>query len=198
MSSDFWNERYAAVEYVYGIEPNDFFKEQLNLLPAGKILLPGEGEGRNAVYAAQKGWQVDAFDISSAAMQKAQKLANEKQVKINYQIDDLLFFQPKMDFYNTTALIFVHLPRKQRRIVSVKLWESLRQGGKLIMEVFSKEQLNFQTGGPSDAELLYSEAEILSDFPCFKPEMLKTIKRELKEGIYHRGQASVIQFVGVK
>ena len=70
-------------EYVYGTEPNQFFKEQLQkIIPAGKLLLPGEGEGRNAVYAAKLGWMVDAFDQSSVARTKALNLAKEKKSKL--------------------------------------------------------------------------------------------------------------------
>lgn len=198
MTSETWDERYSAEEYVYGKEPNDYFKKVIDSMNTGKLLLPGDGEGRNAVYAAQRGWTVDAFDISSNAMKKALQLAKEKDVRISYQVENLLFFQPKTDYYNLAALLFVHIPRQQRRIVSVKLWDSLRPGGKLVMEVFSKEQINFSSGGPKDSGLLYSEQELLSDFPCFKPEYLETLERDLKEGELHKGRASVIRFIGSK
>ena len=58
----FWDARYSSKEFVYGKEPNDFFASELNKLNPGKMLLPGEGEGRNAAYAASQGWSVDAFD----------------------------------------------------------------------------------------------------------------------------------------
>jgi hypothetical protein len=55
---DFWNNRYDEEAYAYGLSPNIFFKEQLDLLPRGSILLPAEGEGRNAIYALNVGWEV--------------------------------------------------------------------------------------------------------------------------------------------
>ncbi len=57
-----WNERFSNQEYVYGEEPNVFFAAQLTKLEKGIIILPCEGEGRNAAYAASKGWVVKAFD----------------------------------------------------------------------------------------------------------------------------------------
>ena len=75
----FWNENYGNKEYIYGTKPNVFFKEQLDKLKPGKILLPAEGEGRNAVYAASKGWSVTAFDISEIVHKKALQLAKEKK-----------------------------------------------------------------------------------------------------------------------
>ncbi len=86
MSLDFWNERYAEDKYAYGIEPNDFVKQELQKLKPGKILFPAEGEGRNAVYAAQLGFDVYAFDPSEEGRRKALKLARENNVNINYQL----------------------------------------------------------------------------------------------------------------
>tara|TARA_X000000950_G_scaffold260222_1_gene329392 strand:+ start:219 stop:527 length:309 start_codon:yes stop_codon:yes gene_type:complete len=83
---EFWDARYAQETYVYGKEPNNYFKKTLNLLKPGKILLPAEGEGRNAVHAASLGWEVFAYDFSEFAYKKAMKLAREKEVSINYQI----------------------------------------------------------------------------------------------------------------
>jgi len=198
MTKTIWDDKYSAEEYVFGKEPNDYLKQILDTFIAGKILLPGEGEGRNAVYAAQKGWTVDAFDSSKAGLDKAMRLAKEKGVRINYDLENILFYLPKLDYYNLAAVFFLHLTRQQRRIMSVKIWDSLRPGGKFIMEAFSKEQLNYNSGGPKDKDLLYSEQEILSDFPCFKPEHLETIERTLNEGTLHKGKASLIRFIGVK
>ena len=77
---NFWDERYSNKEFVYGTLPNQFFKDQLDKLKPGKILMVGEGEGRNAVYAAKLGWQVDAIDSSNVAKEKAAKLAELNKV----------------------------------------------------------------------------------------------------------------------
>ena len=84
---DFWNQRYAEEEYAYGTEPNAFFKAQLDQRTPGRLLLPAEGEGRNAVYAAKKGWEVVAFDQSDAGQKKALKLAKETLVKFRLNLD---------------------------------------------------------------------------------------------------------------
>jgi len=85
----FWNERYEAPEYAYGETPNEFMKEQLKLLPTGSILFPAEGEGRNAVYAAQQDWDVVCFDISEEGRKKALCLAQDKEVQIDYRLGSL-------------------------------------------------------------------------------------------------------------
>ena len=89
MSKDFWNSRYSEKEFAYGTDPNEFFKEQIDKIIPGRAIFLGEGEGRNAVYAAKLGWQVDAVDFSSSAKDKALKLAKENNVKINYVVSDL-------------------------------------------------------------------------------------------------------------
>jgi len=82
----FWDERYSQPEYAYGREPNVFFREQIEPLQPGRLLMPAEGEGRNGVYAARKGWVVDAFDISEKGREKALRLAEEMGVAIHYQV----------------------------------------------------------------------------------------------------------------
>lgn len=198
MNQDFWNEKYNTSEYIYGKEPNVFFKSVIDELPSGRILIPGEGEGRNAVYAASRGWHVDAFDTSIKAQEKALKFAAEKNVKINYLVEDFIYNNLRNDNYNLAGLFFVHLNKRDRRKVSVKIWENLRIGGKLVMEVFSKEQLNYNSGGPKDIELLYSIEDIKEDFPCFKIDKLEQVEYHINEGKLHNGLASVIRFIGVK
>ena len=82
MSKDFWNSRYSEQEFAYGTQPNAFLRERLEKIKSGTALFLGEGEGRNAVYAATLGWQVDAVDFSSSAKVKALKLAEKNNVKI--------------------------------------------------------------------------------------------------------------------
>lgn len=197
--SSFWDERYSAEEYVYGKEPNQFFKEQLEkVIPGGKLLLPGEGEGRNAVYAARLGWQVYAFDQSSVAKLKALQLAQESKVIINYSNIDLLQFSPQNNSYDCAAIIFVHIALEFRTEFHKKIIDSIKPNGKIILELFSKNQFGKNSGGPQDLTMLYSFEEIENDFKKLKPILLKEENIFLDEGNKHSGQASVIRFVGEK
>ena len=103
----FWDERYSSNDFVYGTKPNTFFKDELDKLKTGNILLLGEGEGRNAIYAAVKGWNVDAVDFSIIAKEKALKLAEENSVSINYEIIDLSQYKPKANYYDAAAIILL-------------------------------------------------------------------------------------------
>jgi len=114
MEHKFWDQRYTENKWLYGTEPNRFFKAFIDSYKPGRILLPAEGEGRNATYAASKGWQVDAFDFSSVAKQKALKRAEEKGVRINYLIQDIEDFSVDR-VYDAVGLLYVHLPQKIRQ-----------------------------------------------------------------------------------
>jgi SAM-dependent methyltransferase len=198
-ASEFWNERYSSGDYIYGTEPNQFFKQQLDKISTpGKLLLPGEGEGRNAVYAAKLGWQADAFDQSPNARNKALKLAQENKVNINYSIADLNKFIPGKNHYDVAAIIFVHLGEDLRKTFYTKMIDSLKPGGKIILELFSKDQLGKSSGGPQDLAMLCSLDEIKKNFSGLKTILLKEEIVFLDEGDKHRGKANVVRFIGQK
>lgn len=195
---DLWNQRFSEDGYAYGTEPNQFFKEEIDKRSPGRMLLIAEGEGRNAVYAAQIGWQVDAFDFSEAAKNKAMKLAESKGVNVNYTVLDMKDISLKDNYYDAAALIFVHVDPELRSEVIKKIVASLKQEGIIILEVFEKEQVGKSSGGPKDAALLYSLEEVVEEFADLDFITLSKELIELNEGKYHQGEAVVIRFVGAK
>jgi SAM-dependent methyltransferase len=191
-----WDERYSLAEYVYGIEANVFFKEQLEKLSLGKILLPGEGEGRNAVYAARMGWDVLAYDPSIEGKKKALKLAEKTGVNIQYEIGSYQEFSPEPMTVDVVGLFFTHQPSEMRHKFHQSLKNSLKPRGVVILEGFSKEQVNRNTGGPKDLNFLFSEDELRKDFSYLKELEITEKVRTLDEGPFHQGEAAVIQLVG--
>ncbi|MCG6188585.1 class I SAM-dependent methyltransferase [Maribellus maritimus] len=196
--SEFWNKRYAENEYAYGTNPNEYFKKEIEKLKPGKILLPGEGEGRNAVFAAKKGWEVSAFDSSSEGKRKADKLAKKNKVEIDYQVLDYdsANFQP--DTYDAIALIYTHMSPEKRKKYHQKLITFLKPGGILILEGFAKKQIENNTGGPRDIGMLFSKEELENDFGSLQKLKMKEMDIYFKEGIFHDGNASVIRIFGMK
>lgn len=195
---EFWNDRYASGEYAYGIEPNQFFKDQIEKLKPGKILFPAEGEGRNAVYAATLGFDVIAFDPSIEGKNKAELLAGQHQVKIEYITETYENILLADNFFDVIVLIFAHIPSSMRKNYHQKLIKSLKPDGILILEGFSKEQIENNTGGPKDITMLFSEDELRDDFNSLRDVEFKKTDVDLNEGPYHQGIASVIQLVGKK
>lgn len=196
--SEFWNERFGAEEYLYGKEPNVFLKQELENLTPGKILFPAEGEGRNAVYAATLGWQVDALDSSEVGKAKAEKLAIEKKVNINYELVNLKYHKFPKEQYDVVAIIYFHLPSDCRKDVYNEAIGALKSGGKLILELFDKEQFKVPYAGPKDEDLLYSLEDAVSDFIDLGFEKLSKETIQMNEGSGHKGTGYVIRFVGVK
>lgn len=195
---EFWESRYKNRNYVYGVEPNGFFKTFIEGVQPGRILLPAEGEGRNAVFAANRGWEVNAFDFSLNARKKALELALRKGVNIEYFIADIEFHELEEEMYDVIALIHVHFQPHNRTYIHKKLINSLKTGGFLIMEAFSRDQPKFGTGGPSDTGMLYDLSDLSSDFESLRIETLSKQEIELDEGHYHKGPASVVRLVAIK
>jgi|AntRauTorckE6833_2_1112554.scaffolds.fasta_scaffold00763_15 SAM-dependent methyltransferase len=195
---DFWNERYSEAKYVYGIKPNQFFREQLDPLEPGKIILPAEGEGRNAVYAAQKGWDVQAVDYSESGKEKALKLASDKEVEINYDLSDLGKYEFGEEKYDAAAFIYVHLPRSIIKDVYKNVIRSLKPGAKIIVEVYSVNQIGRESGGPKDERVLYTEEKLRDLLSGTNIEWMEEMEVELNEGKYHIGKAMVFRAVARK
>ncbi|EDP94169.1 class I SAM-dependent methyltransferase [Kordia algicida OT-1] len=198
-----WNDRYQEKEFAYGTKPNEFLKEQILKLKTEKILFGAEGEGRNAVYAAKKGWDVSAFDISIEGQKKALKLAKENNVTVDYKVGLLPNLNFKNSEFDAIALIYAHFPPKIKSEYHKLLDKYLKKGGIIIFEAFSKNHLKYQEknpniGGPSDIESLFSTDELKSDFENY--EILELVEKEiqLNEGLYHNGKGSVIRFIGRK
>lgn len=195
---DFWNERYQQDSFIYGKQPNTFFAEHINLLEPGTLLLPAEGEGRNAVYAASLGWDVTAFDFSEAARQKAEKLAAEAGVDIHYQLSQAADFQAEAESFDVVALIYAHLPPLIRKEIHRRLVSWLKPGGRVILEAFHPRQLQHHSGGPKNPEMLYDKDMLRNDFPTLKEILLQEQTIHLAEGDLHQGEAEVVRFVGKK
>lgn len=196
--SDFWNQKYSTVEYLYGLEPNHFFKNQLQKLNPGRILLPAEGEGRNAVYAAKLGWEVFAFDPSFEGQKKALKLASKYNVTIFYDLKSYQEARYSDNSFDAIALTYAHLPPSLRKTMheNYALW--LKPGGSIVLEAFSKEQLHYNSGGPKDESMLFSEEELSDDFKNLSSLAVSLEETELNEGPGHQGRAAVIRMVGKK
>ncbi|MEQ1588316.1 MAG: class I SAM-dependent methyltransferase [Cyclobacteriaceae bacterium] len=198
-----WNDRYSKEEFAYGINPNNFLKEQVEKVMAGTILFPAEGEGRNAVFAARLGWEVSAFDISVEGKKKALQLAEANNVTIDYQVGELQSLNYNPEQFDVIALIYAHFPAASKSVYHKTLDRYLRRGGLVIFEAFSKRHLEYiakneKVGGPKDEAMLFSMDELKTDFANYEIIELVEKEIELSEGLFHNGKGSVIRFVGRK
>ncbi|MBD3616581.1 MAG: class I SAM-dependent methyltransferase [Gracilimonas sp.] len=195
---DFWNERYSEQEFVYGTEPNNFFKEHIENLESRTIILPAEGEGRNAIYAASKGWDVTAVDYSEQGKKKALKLAEQKGVNIKYDLSDLADYDFGQNKYDAAAFIYVHLPRSIIKDVYSHVISSVKPGGKIIVEVYSVNQLGRNSGGPKDKRVLYTEEKLRDLLSGTDIKWMDEVEVTLNEGMHHVGKAMVFRAIAEK
>lgn len=198
MAAKFWDERYADSSYVYGETPNHFFDSVLQTLASGRLLLPAEGEGRNAVAAAKLGWRVDAFDISAEGKKKALRLADKEESTINYTVSGFEDFEAESNSYNAIGLIYAHVPAEQRRAYYQQCVAWLKPGGTLIFEGFSKQQLGKNSGGPKNEAMLFALEELKEELAGLKFDYAEELDIQLNEGAYHTGIGSVVRIVAKK
>lgn len=189
-----WDKRYNSGEYIYGILPNTFLVDQLKELKSGKILLPGDGEGRNSVYAAKLGWEAHAFDYSANGKEKALNWAKRNKVEIKYETCSVENFETNEKF-DIVSIIYLHLPKELRSDFHKKIKSFLNINGKVVLECFSKNQINNNSGGPKDLNLLYSIDDIKEDFADYNIVFLEETEVHLNEGNLHQGMAKVIRLI---
>lgn len=195
MNKKFWDERYQSSLYAYGKQPNTYFKECLDTLSPGTLFLPGEGEGRNAVYAAEKGWQVMALDQSAQAKSKAIQLATSKEVTIDYLIEDWKEFTWPENHFDALAIIYFHVANSELSQLAEYIFKTLKPEGICIIEYFDKKQSLYQkrfgSGGPKDVDYLPTLEMITEAFSAFEVLQAENKEIHLSEGSFHNGLASV-------
>jgi len=170
-----WDKRFGRKEFALGKEPNPLLKRHIHLLPKGRALDVATGEGRNAVFMAQNGFEVDAVDISEKGLKKARKLAREKRVKINTFLVDLDRFHIEKERYDLVANFYF----LKRRLIP-RIRKGLKKGGKVIFETYLLEHRTLGTGGPKQAKYFLKPNEPLRLFRNFRILFYR-------EGIFNEG-----------
>ena len=193
-----WDERYSSREYVYGKEPSGFLAAQEPDLPRGSALCLCAGEGRNAVFLAEKGFRVLAVDLSQVGLQKAMALAAERSVEIECLVTDLAEFSIEPDTWDLIVSVFCHFPSTLRRSIHREVTLGLRPGGAFVLEAYTPDQLAYGTGGPQSAELMMNLDQLRTELAGLHlTHGLETV-RDVREGQFHTGRAAVVQVVARK
>lgn len=190
-----WDQRYAADDYFYGTEPNDFLRAQVAQLPPGDVLCIGDGEGRNGVWLAQQGFAVTTVDLSEVGLGKARALAAARGVSLQTMHADLATFDFGFARWSAVVSIFCHLPSALRRAVYARIPSSLRPGGVVLLESYTPAQLGRGTGGPPDRDMLVDLAALRADFAGLAVLHGQELERDVIEGKGHRGRSAVVQFL---
>lgn len=199
MNENFWNERYKSEEYAYGIKPNEFLEKNSTIIkPNSNILCIAEGEGRNAVFFAKQGHKVTAIDFSVEGLNKAQNLAKKENVQITTIQQDLANYKFEENKWDCIVSIFAHFNPILRKQIHEQLFNSLNPKGILLLEAYTPFQLEYNTGGPKDIEMLYDEKMLHNDFIAFSDLKINLETREISEGLFHNGKSATIQVIAKK
>ncbi|MDP3122518.1 class I SAM-dependent methyltransferase [Polynucleobacter sp.] len=200
-STDFWNKRFDTPDYIFGRAPNEYLQTQANrhLNKGDAALCVADGEGRNSVWLAKQGMQVDAFDLSGVALKKAVALAKEEAAAVQFTLasSDSWDWQPNQ--YDAVVGIFIQFADPVMRLrLFAQMASTLRPGGLLILQGYTPKQLEFKTGGPSILEHLYTEDMIRTLIGDLEPIDLCLYEKELSEGPKHTGMSALLGLVARK
>lgn len=190
----FWNNKFSNQDFFYGKNPNKFLESKLELLKGcKKLLCLGEGEGRNAIFFAKNGFDVTAIDASNLGLEKLDKWSKEENLNIKTVCMDLNDWKSD-EKYDVIVASYLHLYKNEREELFKKIENSLKLNGYFIAEFFSTKQLNYNSGGPKDIDLLYTKEDFQSYFNLCKKNITEEVTI-LNEGIGHQGEACVIRVI---
>jgi len=194
MQNAFWQQRYGEQGYAYGESPNVYLTCFASQFKSGqRVLVVGDGEGRNGVWLAQQGLQVLSVDQSTVGLQKAEQLASQRNVSIETRCTDLTQWQWPENEFDYVVIIYVHFAPLVRQQMHQAALQALKPGGELILEAFTFAQLSNNSGGPPTREMLYDAGMLKADFSSGEILELEECRDVLAEGKYHAGDADMVR-----
>lgn len=195
-----WNHRFSVAGYLFGTEPNAYLRRHAGRWqPGARLLCVADGEGRNSVWLARQGLRVDAFDISDVGVRKAQGLAANAGVHVNFAVADGDALAWPTDTYDGIVAIFIQFadPPMRERLFANML-RALKRGGLLVLQGYTPRQLIYQTGGPPFIDHLYTRALLRNALRHMQFIEMVSYEDELTEGTQHLGRSALIGLVARK
>jgi SAM-dependent methyltransferase len=176
-----WDRKYAETELLWAATPNRSFAGEAEGLQPGRALDLACGEGRHAVWLAERGWQVTAVDFSEVAIAKGRARAARERVDVDFRCSDLLDFEPEPGAFDLVLVLFLQLPGNERRLVLSRAAGALAPGGTLLLVGHDLENLEKGVGGPSDPSVLYTPDDIVSEIPALEIEKAERVLRAVDD-----------------
>lgn len=180
MDATAWDQRYAGTDLVWSGEPNQTVAEQVADLPPGRALDLAAGEGRNAVWLAQRGWQVTAVDFSSAGLAKARRLAAERDVQIETVTADVVGYRPEAASYDLVLVTYLQLHTDVLAPVLATAAGALAPGGTVLLVGHDRANLADGVGGPQDPTVLHTVDEITAALTGLRVVRAEQIRRPVQ------------------
>lgn len=194
MDREDWNKRYADKEFVWTVSANQFLVVEIHDLKAGRALDLGTGEGRNAVWLAEQGWQVSAVDFSEVSLDKARRLAKARKVNVEWVVADVTRYQPRRARYELVFMCYLQLPEHERRRVMAHARDAVAPGGTFLYIAHDLSNLQHGHGGPKDPAVLCTPKDVVSDLPGFEVLKAEVVQRQVSHEPAHGGPCDAVAF----
>lgn len=195
-----WNKRFAGADYIFGTQANTWLTRQASHMPkGGHALAVADGEGRNSVWLAQQGYEVDAFDIADIGVEKARKLASTSAVNVNFHVSSAEDWSWQDSQYDVVIAIFIQFADPETRaLLFANMMNTLKKNGLLLLQGYTPKQLDYKTGGPPLLSHLYTEDLLRVAFKEMEILELNLYEDVLQEGSQHAGQSALVGLVARK
>jgi SAM-dependent methyltransferase len=197
MDREGWNKRYAEKELVWSAGPNQFVAAEVDGLPAGRALDVAAGEGRNAIWLAERGWCVTAVDFSEVALDKARRLAQRRGVEVESVVADLLHYHPEPEAYDLVLMCYLQVPEDARRAIMGRARRAVAPGGTFLYVGHDRSNLEHGVGGPQDPTVLYTPEDVVADLPGFEILKARVVERRVEPEPGHDANAEGIALDGL-
>ncbi len=163
MDAASWDRRYAGSEFVWTSKPNRFLVAEADSLAPGRAIDLACGEGRNAVWLAERGWRVTGVDFSAVGLEKAERLAEARGVSAAWIQADLTEFQPEPRGFDLVAIFYLQVQGRQRTGIVRAAAAGVAAGGTLLLVGHHSDNIERGHGGPQVSAVLYRAEDVAAD-----------------------------------
>jgi len=180
MEREDWNRRHGEAGQLFGVDPNRFLVAEVDGLVPGRALDLACGAGRNAVWLAERGWQVTGVDFSDVAIENAARLAAERGVEVEWLLADVGEWQPPAEAFDLIVVLYLHVPGEERRPILRCAAAALARGGTILVVGHHAANIAEGTGGPRDPRVLFTPEEVAEDFEGLELEKAERVLRSVE------------------
>jgi SAM-dependent methyltransferase len=181
MEAKDWDRKWRTGHPEPHAEPGPLLAEELGRICPGQALDVGCGNGRNAVWLAERGWRVTAVDFSKVALQRGRALAGERGVEVEWILADVREWAFPAGGFELVLVSYLQIPAAERRDVLARAAAALAPHGTLLVVGHDLSNLTEGWGGPKDPEVLFTPEDVVSELPGLAIERAERIRRQVDD-----------------
>lgn len=161
MDAGDWNDRYRGTDLVWSAGPNAVVERRCRDLRPGRAIDLAAGEGRNAIWLAELGWNVTAVDFSEVAIDKTRRLAERRDVSVDARVDDLATFVPSPGEFDLVLVAYLQLVDAELTPILERAAAAVAPGGTFLLVAHDLDNLEHGYGGPSHPSVLSTPEQVV-------------------------------------